>query len=239
MPWSSRRPRGRVRWRALTLALACWWGFPMGVVIASSVATMVVPASEHGITSRVRQSLEGPSEARRVQEGPDKGDDQPKQERHGRRLEGPLTHCRTPTVSNEQMQQGGTVRRPSGQAWRRRCPSPSSAEDEPSVAMTSRCWPNTGRTRWRTSSRAAASRCWSSSGPSTSRGAADAGPGRRCPRDGLTRRVTEDLVPGPRQGRPVRASGGEEMRSEACEIRSHPKGVMAHSPGAGTIKEFS
>ena len=27
-------------------------------------------------------------------------------------------------------------------------------------------------------------------------------------------------------------------RSDACEIRSHPKGVMAHSPGAGNIEEF-
>jgi hypothetical protein len=32
---------------------------PDGVVIASSVATMVGPAGEHGITSSVRQSLEG------------------------------------------------------------------------------------------------------------------------------------------------------------------------------------
>ena len=26
-------------------------------------------------------------------------------------------------------------------------------------------------------------------------------------------------------------------RSDACEIRSHPKGVMAHSPGAGNLEE--
>jgi len=34
-----------------------------------------------------------------VEEGPDKRYAQPKDERHGRRLEGPLTHCRTPAVS--------------------------------------------------------------------------------------------------------------------------------------------
>ena len=29
--------------------------------------------------------------------------------------------------------------------------------------------------------------------------------------------------------------GGDWLAADDCEIRSHPKGVMAHSPGAGSI----
>jgi hypothetical protein len=42
-------------------------------------------------------------QAIRVEDGPDKGDEQPKHERHGRRLEGPLTHSCTPPSQNDQL----------------------------------------------------------------------------------------------------------------------------------------